>query len=74
MLQCKASKRREFGYQVPPAQKESITGASRKMVHGCAEQQGHHWDAKINAGIMDDAGGLCLEAAQGANRPVRYPQ
>jgi hypothetical protein len=25
-----------FGYQVPPAQKESTLGVSRKMMHGCA--------------------------------------
>jgi hypothetical protein len=44
-------------YQVPPAQKESTLGVSRKMMHGRA---GHHGAQNKAVGILGDADGFGL--------------
>jgi hypothetical protein len=53
-----------FGYQVPPAQKESTLGVSRKMMQGMRGQRTSR-DSKIKAaGIMGDADGFSLESGR----------
>jgi hypothetical protein len=48
-----------FGYQVPPAQKESTLGVSHKMMHGAGNGAGPKTKA---AGIVGDADDFCLES------------
>jgi hypothetical protein len=45
-------------YQVPPAQKESTLGVSRKMMHGRAGRTSR--GSNKAAGILGDAGGFSL--------------
>jgi hypothetical protein len=63
-----------IGYQVPPAQKESTPGVSRKMMHELREQGTLRGLKTKAAGIVGDAAGFGLESGQFTNRQVRHPR